>query len=251
MTKVTRVLSFFGTVAVLAGLTFTGAHAAQLMYEQFNYPDGALTSNPVWVAHSGAGAKTILVTSGTVKLEQSGGSGEDVNRVFGAQGIAAKTYASFDCTVTAPGVWVGDVYFFHFKDSGTFNFRSRVFVSPAAAGQWTLKFDNDASTPDATWGSALTLGTMYKIVISYDATTGASELWVNPAAESDPKLVSASAGAGGIDIESVALRQAAPSSGSVFQTIDNIKVGNLFTDVVDAPVPATASTFGQIKSLYR
>lgn len=232
------------------GLAAGAASAAQLMNETFTYSDGTLTTvGPLWTAHSGAGAKPIQVVSGEARLEQSGGSGEDVNRVFGAQGAAAKTYASFDVTFTIGTAITGDAYFAHLKDSGTFNFRARVFGGPGTTG-WTLKFDNDSSTPDATWPAELSLGVQYKIVISYDASTGAAELWVNPSAETDPKITSA-VGGSGTDIESFAMRQASHAAGQSFQNIDNIKVGTTFADVADVPTSTSNASWARIKGLYR
>ena len=61
------------------------AIAAIIVDEEFTHADGDLvgetpTPGPgaAWAAHSGAGNKAIQVSSGTISLDQSAGSGEDV-----------------------------------------------------------------------------------------------------------------------------------------------------------------------------
>lgn len=228
------------------------ASAAQLMTETFPYANGTLTTvAPVWVAHSGAGAKAIQVVSGQARLEQSAGSGEDVNRTFAVQGATAKTYASFDVTVENT-TFTGNAYFAHLKDSGTSLFRSRVFVV-AAVGGYQIALDNSGATPspDATWPATLTFGQSYKVAISYNGTNGDAELWVDPVNEASAKIVSNDGTGAGTLIESFALRQASMATGSSFQLVDNIKVGTTFDDVISPPVSTGNASWARIKNLYR
>lgn len=240
-------------VAGIASLALAGsASAAQLMNETFTYPNGTLTVvAPSWVAHSGAGAKAIQVNGGVVRIDQSTGSGEDVNRVFGAQPAGAKTYASFDLTVPT-ATFSGNAYFAHFKDSGTTLFRSRVFVVSAVGG-YQIALDNSgiAPSPDAFWPTTLNFGQTYKIAISYNGVNGDAELWVDPVLETSPKILSNDGTGAGTLIESFALRQATPTSGQVFQDVDNIKVGTTFADVIDQGTSTNNASWARIKQLYR
>ena len=72
-----------------------------LTSDTFSYT-GALTANG-WAAHSGAGNKVIMADGSVATLDQSGGSGEDVNKSFFPRGATDKIYAGFDVNVAA--IW--------------------------------------------------------------------------------------------------------------------------------------------------
>ena len=57
------------------------AFSALIMSDTFTYPDGNLVGQGGWAIHSGlATDKPIQVTSGVVRVNQSAGSGQDINR---------------------------------------------------------------------------------------------------------------------------------------------------------------------------
>lgn len=223
-------------VALVCTLTLAPDAGAQpIVGDDFNYT-GALTANG-WAAHSGAGAKIIMANSSVATLDQSAGSGEDVNLGFPPLGAADKVYASFDLMLPSgqivdPGV--NGLYFAHFKDA-TFGFRGRMgVVDPQAAGDYAVAINADSGAlgAGATWATDLSFDTTYKIIISYDASTGAAELWVDATVETDPKIVDA-VGSAGTLITAFALRQSNAYTGS--QIIDNVVVATTFGDALATP----------------
>ncbi|MCH7702716.1 MAG: hypothetical protein IID37_13620 [Planctomycetes bacterium] len=219
--------------------TFAGtASAGVLTIDQFDYT-GALTDNG-WVAHSGAGNKVIMADGVVATLEQSSGSGEDVNLAFAAQMATDKTYAAFDLNLPAAdnadivNVDGNGMYFFHLKDAA-FSFRARTgVVAPTGGGDYGLAINADSSGlgGGATWATDLSFDTTYRVVISWDAGTGESQLWVDPVVEGDTSIAH-TGGSTGTLIDSVALRQGSDYIG--MQLIDNVIVGESFDDVVEKP----------------
>jgi hypothetical protein len=195
-----------------------------------------------------------MVSLGKVTVQQSSGSGEDVASPFAVRLATDKTYACFQLNVPTTAGFTGSAYFAHFKDTGTSLFRARTFVNaPTAGGNYTLALSNDgAGAAPVVWGSDLTFGVDYTVVISYDATTGGAELWVNPATEASTKISQGDGDGIGTPISMFALRQAAPATGAVNQVIDNLGVGTTFAAACTSdPTPTRGSTWGQIKTLYR
>ena len=237
LTTLSLLFAFFA----LVGLGLTNADASTLAGDTFSYT-GALTANG-WTAHSGAGAKQIMANGSTATLDQSGGSGEDVNLGFSPLGATDKVYGSMLVNVqSGGGDPVGDfpldasgLYFTHFMDSG-FAFRARTFVAaPVAGGDFTFGLSADDATHDATFANDFSYDTWYKLVLSYDAATGGSELWVDPIDELSPKITDASPSTGTI-IQAIALRQSNDYTG--FIEIDNVGAGTTF---MDSMIPEPAS----------
>ena len=217
------------------------ADAQVLTQDGFAY-SGALTSNG-WAAHSGAGNKVINANGAFATLEQSGGSGEDVNLPFAQQGATDTTYAAFRFRVPSGNPVNPDgsgLYFAHFKDSA-FAFRARTgLLSPAGSGDFALAINGDNSNLGA--GSAVTgdlsFDVWYRVVISWDATTGESKLWLNPLDESGDSISHVGASSGDL-IEQFAFRQSNDYTG--FIDVDGVVVGQTFADVLPPP---TAVPFG-------
>ncbi len=220
----------------------TAAFGQVLTSDNFNYV-GALTDNG-WTAHSGAGNKVVMADGAIATLEQSGGSGEDVNRSFAPQGAADRTYAGFDLRVDTADLSILDgdgLYLAHFKNEG-FNFRGRTGVVQPPAGRGfglAINADSSALGAGATWPSDLMFDTWYRVVISWDAGTGESELWLNPTLETDPSI-NQTGGFSGDLIETISLRQSNDYTG--FQRIDGAVAGRTFDDVV--PEPASLMLLG-------
>jgi len=226
------------TPLILAGaLALASTASAQVLAsDDFAYT-GALTANG-WTAHSGAGNKVINANGMFAVLEHGSGSGEDINIAFPALTAADDVYASFTLNVPSGNPVNPDgngTYFAHFKDA-SFGFRGRFGVlSPAAAGDFQLAINADSSGlgAGAQWASDLNFDTNYTVVISYDAATGESKLWVDPANAASTSV--SHTGATGTLIESFALRQASDHTG--FVNIDDVVVGNTFDDVVGGSQP--------------
>ncbi|HEX5052430.1 MAG TPA: hypothetical protein VFZ65_11700 [Planctomycetota bacterium] len=221
------------TIAI--ALLLTGAASAQVVAsDNFSYV-GALTANG-WTAHSGAGNKVIMSNGSYATLDQSAGSGEDVNLAFPAFGAADTIYASFTLNVPSGNPVNPDgegTYFVHFKDTGSL-FRARTGVlSPAAGGDFQLAINADNANlgAGAQWPVDLVFDTNYTVVIDWNAATGESHLWLNPYAETSPSIAHTGAATGTI-IEQFALRQSNDHTG--FIHIDDVVVGHTFADVLCA-----------------
>jgi hypothetical protein len=224
------------------------ASATLFYHETFSYPDGDLTtqSGGNWTAHSGAGAKPIQVSGGQITLQQSSGSGEDVNRLTGATMVAGDTwYSAFDVSINelTPGAGIGRDYFAHFKDAGFF-FGARLWTDAGSSGGYRLALSGDSSITDldgeAYWPNELAFGTTYRVVTSYDYDSGVAQMWIDPATEASASIT-ATDGFGGDEFITYAFRQASPSPGST-QTIDNLCVATSFNEALNCiPEPSTAA----------
>ncbi len=242
----------FSIVVMLAMANL--ASAAVLTQDDFSYV-GALTANG-WAAHSGAGAKQIMSDGQVATLEQSSGSGEDVNRSFPTLGPTDIVYAGFDLnlpySLNPNGVnpLAAGLYFTHFKDSGT-AFRARTgVVSPKDDGDYALAIHADNANLGAGnfWPEDLYFDTTYRVIISWDAATGTSHLWLNATTETDPKITHVGTITGTL-IQGFALRQSAEYTGG--QTIDNVLVGTTFADVVPEPATLVLLAGGLVLGLRR
>ena len=149
--------------ALLLGLVFAGlagvTEAQAVVSDGFSF-SGALTSNG-WTAHSGAGNKVIMANGSVATLEQSSGSGEDVNMSFTAIGATDKIYASFDLNIPSGNPVNPDTagnYFVQFRTGGSFRARTGV-LSPAGGGDYVLAINADSSDLGAgtSWASKRTL----------------------------------------------------------------------------------------------
>ena len=226
-------------VGVLLSAT---ASAQVLATDDFSYT-GSLTANG-WAAHSGAGNKEIQSNGSFAILDFSPGSGEDVSLAFPALTATDDVYASFTLNVPSgnpvnPGN--NGSYFLHFKDAG-FAFRGRFgLLSPAGTGDFQVAVNASGSSlgGGGVWPSDLVFDTNYTVVVSYDAATGESKLWVDPTAPSSPSV--SHTGTAGDLIESIALRQASDHTG--FIHVDDIVVGGEFADVLDCSGGPLTTTF--------
>lgn len=239
------------TIAITAALAVAvPATGAVLLDEQFSYGDGdiVVVSGGLWANHSGV--VNPLVVGQELVVDGINNTG-DVNRgLSAAQPANAVTYACF--TVRCDGsIPSSPVYFAHFRSSvNTFNFRSRVFTFPEGSSfTFGLNTTSTSGTsPDVSWGVPLVFGQPYRVVHSYNAATGESKLWVDPVSEVSPSISSSVAAAAGESIDQYAFRQA---SNSIIQTVDDLKVGQTFSEVCDGATPASATTWGRVKALYR
>jgi len=232
----------------LALVSATGLAQAQLLASDDFSIAGPITSNG-WVAHSGAGNKLIMSDGNVVTLDQSSGSGEDVNLSFTPQLATDTTYAAFDLNVPSGNLVNPDangLYCFHLKDSA-FGYRARTgLLSPVGAGDFALAVNPSSSNlgAGASWPTDLSFDVTYRVVVSYDAAAGASQLWLDPVDQNSASVMS-TGGTAGTLIEAVAMRQSNDYTG--FITIDNVAVGMTFADVLGgggAPNSGNGFCFG-------
>lgn len=227
-----RTLPYATSIAAAVLGVASVANAQILASDDFDYT-GALTDNG-WIAHSGAGNKVQMSNGMFATLDQSGGSGEDVNLEFDAQGAMATTYASFQFRVQTADLSMLDgngLYFAHLKDMG-FGFRARFgVVVPASGGDFGVAINGSASSlgSGTAWPTDLSFDTWYTAVINFDAVTGESDLWIDPVDETSASVSHVGASTG-TDINSVVLRQSNDYTGLI--DIDTVRAGGNFCDVI-------------------
>ena len=233
-------LSRFGrywsfVLTLLMGLSPSVAPAAILLYEPFNYTNGALVtvSSAAWTTHSGISGQLEVVSG---RLDMRVPETEDVNILLPGQPYPAATntllYASFTVNLSIlPSA--GGQFFAHFKNTTGSNFRARIFVltSGATAGQYRIGIANTTTTPTATNLANLNLNTDYRVYIRYGISNFTTTLWVDPASEASLSST-ATDGASAQIVTSFALRQ---DSGIGEIALDDLRIGTTFADVYAAP----------------
>lgn len=222
-------------LCIATTLSLAAAASAQVVaVDSFSYT-GALTDNG-WAAHSGAGNRVINSDGLVATLDFQGGSGEDINLPFAPFSASATAYASFTLNVPSGNPVSPDnngSYFAHFKDT-SFAFRARTgLLSPAAGGDYGIGINADSSSigNGSIWGSDLMFDTNYQVVISWDAATGTSQLWIDPSSSASTSISHTGSNTGNV-IEQFAWRQSNDHTGLI--TVDNLIVGGSYTDVTVA-----------------
>ena len=253
------------TLMALLALSAAPAFATVLLSDSFTYPNGDLSANAPWAVYSGTPPTDIQVSAGRVIVNEN--NAPDDHALFPVQGTSSKTYACFDAIVPNPGGAPKPVYFFELKDNGASNLVSRVYVLNVPGGfTFGVSHSTTSSTVGLTpWGSSLTYGTKYNVVVNYDPVNKSSTLWVNPASESSTSVTDANSAIAALAVQGVGFRQSTTAStlpsaqatlyaGTVNATIsvDNLGVGTTFTDACQQyqSTPAQRSTWGQVKMIY-
>jgi hypothetical protein len=245
-------------IAALAGLLLSGtsqvAKAVTVVYStDFNsptYADGGLIGQDSWVITGTSTVSPISVantaTNGTVSLTTTG---QDVRRALGTSITSGSIYLQFDLTV-ASAQTTGD-YFIHLGDNGSSNFYARTYVKSTGTGTFAIAVGTSAGA--ATYGTNLTIGTTYTVLVRYDIVSGLANdtgaVFINPTT-SDGSADTAYIGVTTVgtdpsQISSVSLRQGTASSAPTV-TVDNISVS-----VVPEPGISLISAIGFIGLLRR
>ncbi len=232
----------------MKGLLMSGALAlavagpayglAALLTDDFSYGVTAgnlttITTN--WTAHSGAGAGWVGYQASTLSLSgyTFGGTGgaatiaaagsEDINRAFGAQ--SGDIYVSALMNFSAAGT---GSYFFHLKDATT-NFRARVFAQNVGGA---LRFGLHSTSTGTYSPTDFAFNTTYLVVVHYNGTTGATDLWVLttvPATAPTP-LLSQTDATILATMEGIAIRQAGATGPT--GVIDGVRVCTTWVDLL-------------------
>ncbi len=212
--------------------------SAQLLSDDFNYPDNALLTANGWTAHNASGTQPIDVgtSNGLTYAGYSGltgftaaaignavrldNNGEDINKAFSAAVTSGDLYVSFLVNVTT----AVDGYYFSLG-TGTTAFYSRLFTKPSTtAGKINFGIGNSAATYSNT---DFDLNTTYLVVIKYGVSSnGPVSLWVFPSGIPATEVAAGtplvtSTGSGGSSIAGVYLRQYSSSQNI---TIDGLRV---------------------------
>ncbi len=209
--------------------------AANLLFEPFDYSDGALVtvSGGSWATHSGVSGQ-MEVISGRLDLRVP--ETEDVNVLVPGQPYAANSstllYASFIVNFSSLPSASGQ-YFAHFKNAST-GFRAKVFAltSGAGLGKFRLGVANSLNNPTATTPGDLELNTDYRVYLRYVISNATSTLWVDPTSEVSPSVSATDSSAAQI-IAAFALRQ---DAGIGVLGLDELRIGTTFTDVYAPPI---------------
>lgn len=237
----------FSALALLAAIVLMGGQTVNadiLGVENFNYADGALTGNASWTDHSGT-AGQLQVVNGEVVVLEDGSLSEDANMLFTASPGGVVYYGldfSVDDLGTPYPAGTDNEYFAHFREDGSFNFAARVdIVAPTAGGDFSVGIASDDSTADAVWGTDLTFGTTYRLVVGYDQDINQAQLWIDPTAIGDTSILGDDQTDPGDPVDSFGLRQS-NSDGDETIRIDGIVIANDFDSVISAvPEPGSAA----------
>lgn len=245
-----------GMVGVVVGPTpqpVAAAPQAALVADNFDYGGSAgnltAVSGGNWVTHSGTVAVGYIPTGLSMSGYGSSGVGgaatiattgsEDVNRSFTDQTSGTVYFAAL-VNISAAGA---GAYFLHLKDSGTMNFRARVFAQNDGG---VLRFGlGDSST--GTYSTVdFNYNTTYLVVVRYNASTGETVLYVSdtvsPTEPATPLLTTPGTAQ---SVQGIAIRQA---SGGPSATIDGVRIANTWEDVIGATGPFVGFTIAKSAS---
>jgi hypothetical protein len=224
------------------------ASADSLLYEPFNYDDGSLLTNSAFLwSNSSGNIGECQVTNGQLQLSSS--LTEDVTGdLVGGPYVRSNStvlYASFKFTALGLPKNTPD-YFAHFVGSGN---RGRVYAGTtnASSGAFHLFLSNGNTTnPLVMFPSDLLPDNTYSVVTRYDIDSATTELWLDPASESDPS-VTADDLQSAITISAWGFRESSSVGTTVL--IDDLRVGLSFASVVPTgstliPIPLIAQRIG-------
>ncbi len=252
-----RIAFSFCALALIA-MIGTTANATTFMSDSFSYAAGQLTdtnaganvSGGLWQTHSGAtsGKVQVTATGEAVSVQDAFPiTGEDVSRLaFNSTGLhtigAGETwyYAALvtinDTRAGSGAKLENQSYILHFRDSGTFNFRTRAHVTDPSTGIGGAGFRfglSGSSGNPLDFSADLNFGQQYKVVGSYEVNTGQTNLWVDPVSIASPSLSDLVPGAAFTLINNLSIRQDTISSGPTFNAvIDSVALGDDFDSVV-------------------
>lgn len=204
-----------------------------LFYDPFDYPDGSLLTNSVflWEHRSGVLGQAQVTNR---KLEVSSDLTEDVIApLIGAPYARSNStvlYASFKFTFLSlpnnvPGL------FAHFADGSVLRGRLYAGTSNSMTGFYRLFVANGSNTNTMLpW--ALSPNVTYTVVTRYDIDAATTTAWLNPTAETDAGTT-ATDPQGAAPIASYGFRQDADLGATLL--VDDLRVGLSFASVLPPP----------------
>jgi hypothetical protein len=188
----------------------------------------------------------VQVTNGSISLTQTSGSRQDVNKNLGqVMGPGDKWYAGFTVTVTEP-VAAAEYFAAFYRYFGGLNyFPSKVGVTTLAGSDFTFYLHQGSGSTMAPWTvywpTGFSYGQAYRLVASYEYSTGTGELWVDPVLALGPDgsakiLTQNKDGSWGIAADMYTFRQGVNAAGT--QVVDDVIVATTWAEAV-VPEPAS------------
>jgi len=226
-------------------------NAQPIFVEQFDYPAGDSLVSHGWINHSGSGS-FIFVVSGTltytgypsagnsIDITMGSGSREDVHQDLTTPINTGAAYVSF--LVQVDSASTDDTYFLHLDDTfGSFVYRARVFARDDGAGNLQVGISKSSSSA-VSWSTSLNFGQTYLLVLKYEiigdvtGTDDVVKLYINPDVilpePGSPDLENIDTGVSDTQIGAILIRQGFVTPGESFLTLDEIRVGDSWFDVV-------------------
>jgi hypothetical protein len=215
---------------------------------------GAVLTNPVQVVGGAVPAGKAI------SLTQTAGSREDVYKELG-QAMAAgdKWYAGYTVTVTGP-VSAGDYFAtFYQLSAGSNFFPSKVGVTTSAGSDFTFYVHQGSGSTSAdtnltkSWPTGFSFGSTHRLVVSYEYSTGAGQLWIDPdlglGPDGSAKIEVLNAASSLIEADRYAFRQGSNVAGT--EVVDDVMVGTTWAEVVPEPASGALLVLGALALLRR
>jgi hypothetical protein len=220
------------------------AFATLLLSDDFPTNGALVGTTPAiggnWTNSSGT-AGTLLVANNSLEINTS--RTEDATSLFGGN-QTVNLYAGFILNMSSSLPSAAGTYFASFMSGPTgTTYAGRLFaLVPAGttAGSFRLGLSGSSATSTNNSTFELTPNTSYQVVMKFtqDASNDVVTLWVDPTDENSSSLSTAPA-AVATSLTGFGFRQA---SGSGNLTIDTLRVGTTFAEVV--PEPSTWALIG-------
>ncbi len=209
-----------------------------LVSDDFSYPDGMLpeSSAYAWLGYSSSTSNDMAVASEKVVIARTNYMDSHIfytgSPTFGASSGAILYSKLILNQKETPSS--GGTYFAFFKESGTTQFRARIFTktSGAAPGKFRLAISSGGFSEQA-FPQDLNLDTDYTVITKYDTVNNLATMWVNPSSEQS-QSVSGVDSTTGTDLMAYGLRQDGYLG---VLTVDNLRVGTSWEDVYSASTP--------------
>lgn len=203
--------------------------------------------NPVMVVNTVA----LPVINEVALIQTEATNGEDIANQFADRTASATTYARFDFRLPAADnttfatdadIMTEGLWFVTLRGtSASASLRARAgVVLPSGSGDFRLAISADNGnlvTNGTVFPASLSFDTTYRAVISFDASSATSKLWLDPVDESSTNVAHIGAGTSvGTIINRVSLRQHNSYNGKEF--VDNVVVATTFADALNPPPPS-------------
>ncbi|KOO34191.1 hypothetical protein Ctob_016042, partial [Chrysochromulina tobinii] len=195
-------------LAMMVG--FTGAHTTILMRDDFSTDGNLVGSTPdvggVWafqtngLDYTGQGSGPVTVSQGALTV--SSALAEDFYSNFTAVVSTGSVYAGMDINHATPSS-LDILHISAFTHFNVFNSSISIcLVRPTGHNSTGYKLRLGQS-----YTTEMAYGTTYRLVNSFNTTTGRCTLWVNPSSEASTRIMTANPVAPDTTISAVAFRQ--------------------------------------------